>query len=145
MAKTLTIDEMHELLEGLETNYHLMHSDELPELDLYMDQVVTYLWDQIGGLTRRPGEDKILTKTMINNYTKAGLLNPPDKKKYNNDHLVSLIYIYMFKNFLSISDVKAVLDPSRRKRGKERLRKRVKRRKRPPSSSQRSMMLSAAA
>ena len=56
-------------------------------------------------------EDKILTKTMINNYSKNALLPPSDKKKYSKDHIILLIYIYYLKNFLSINDIQNLLQP----------------------------------
>ena len=61
--------------------------------------------------TKRFEEDKIFTKTMINNYTKNHLLPPSNKKKYSRNHMILLIYIYYLKNFLSISDIKNLLDP----------------------------------
>lgn len=61
--------------------------------------------------SKRFDDDKILTKTMINNYTKNNLLPPPNKKKYSKEHILLLIYIYYFKNFLAINDIKDILDP----------------------------------
>ena len=61
--------------------------------------------------SKRYAEDKILTKTMINNYAKNDLLPPPQKKKYSKEHLLTLIFIYYFKNFLSITDIQALLGP----------------------------------
>ena len=65
--------------------------------------------------TRRYSEDKILTKTMINNYTKNNLLPPSVKKKYSREHMLLLILIYYFKNILSIRDIETVLKPLREK------------------------------
>ncbi len=56
-------------------------------------------------------DDKILTKTMINNYAKNNLLPPPVKKKYSKEHLLVMIFIYYFKNFLSIKDIETMLTP----------------------------------
>ena len=61
--------------------------------------------------SKRFEEDKILTKTMINNYTKNNLLPPPVKKKYSSEHMLLLIYIYYLKNFLSINDIQSILNP----------------------------------
>ena len=61
--------------------------------------------------TTRQETDKILTKTMINNYAKNDLLPPPVKKKYSKEHLLVLIFIYYFKGFLSISDIQELLQP----------------------------------
>ena len=83
---------------------------DLPNIDLYMDQVTTFMEDQLSA-TKRYADDKILTKTMINNYAKNKLLPPPEKKKYSRDHLLMLIFIYYFKNILSISDIQALTGP----------------------------------
>lgn len=82
----------------------------LPDLDLYVDQITTFLTRHLAK-TIRFEDDKIMTKTMINNYTKNHLLPPPDKKKYSRDHILLMIFIYYFKNFLPISDIKTFLGP----------------------------------
>ena len=82
----------------------------LPDLDLYVDQITTFLTRHLAK-TIRFEDDKIMTKTMINNYTKNQLLPPPDKKKYSRDHILMMIFIYYFKNFLPISDIKTILGP----------------------------------
>ena len=63
---------------------------DLPNIDLYMDQVTSFMDDHLEHSKRYP-EDKILTKTMINNYAKNHLLPPPEKKKYSKDHMIILI------------------------------------------------------
>ena len=82
----------------------------LPDLDLYVDQITTFLTRHLAK-TIRFEDDKIMTKTMINNYTKNHLLPPPDKKKYSRDQIRLKIFIYYFKNFLPISDIKTILGP----------------------------------
>ncbi len=84
--------------------------DDLPNIDLYMDQVTTFMDQQLASSKRR-SEDKVLTKTMINNYAKNNLLPPPLKKKYTKEHVLMLIFIYYFKNILSISDIQSILGP----------------------------------
>lgn len=84
--------------------------EDLPNIDLYMDQITTFMDQQLSD-SRRFEEDKILTKTMINNYAKNNLLPPPVKKKYTKEHILMLIFIYYFKNILSISDIQAILNP----------------------------------
>ena len=83
---------------------------DIPNIDLYMDQVTTFMESQLGS-SRRYNEDKILTKTMINNYAKNNLLPPPVKKKYSKEHVLVLIFIYYFKNILSIRDIETLLKP----------------------------------
>ncbi len=84
---------------------------EMPDIPLYMDQVTTLLSDFLKPSTRYPESDKILTRTMINNYAKNKLLPPPDKKKYNRDHLIFLLFIYYYKNVMSIGDIETLLGP----------------------------------
>ena len=84
--------------------------EDIPNIDLYMDQVTSFIDGQLSG-SKRNEEDKLLTKTMINNYTKHELLPPPIKKKYSKEHLLSLIFIYYLKNILSINDIHTVLEP----------------------------------
>lgn len=84
--------------------------DTIPNIDLYMDQVTTFM-DSHLERSKRYEDDKILTKTMINNYTKNDLLPPPDKKKYTKDHMLMLTLIYYYKNLLSIGDIQTLLGP----------------------------------
>jgi DNA-binding transcriptional MerR regulator len=84
--------------------------DVIPNIDLYMDQITSFMDSQLEN-SKRHEDDKSLTKTMINNYTKNDLLPPPNKKKYSKEHLLSLIFIYYLKNFLSINDIKTILNP----------------------------------
>ena len=84
--------------------------EDLPNIDLYMDQVTTFMEDQLAS-TKRHDDDKILTKTMINNYAKNNLLPSPEKKRYSKDHLLMLIFIYYFKSILSINDIESILNP----------------------------------
>ncbi len=83
---------------------------DIPSIDLYMDQLTTFMEDQLGK-NRRNDEDKVMTKTMINNYTKNNLLPSPNKKRYSKQHLILLIYIYYLKNMLSINDIQTLLEP----------------------------------
>lgn len=85
--------------------------EEIPNIDLYMDQVTTFMDKRLRKSTRDPNEDKILTKTMINNYAKNNLLPPPVKKKYSKEHILVLIFIYYFKGILSINDIDTLLKP----------------------------------
>ncbi len=72
---------------------------DVPNIALYMDQITTFMDAQLSA-SKRYEDDKILTKTMINNYTKNDLLPPPVKKKYSTQHILLLIFIYYFKNIL---------------------------------------------
>lgn len=83
--------------------------EEIPEIDLYMDQVIQ-LFDGKFNDSKRNEEDKALTKTMINNYAKGKLLMSVKNKKYSKEHLILMSLIYNLKGSLSINDVKNSLD-----------------------------------
>ena len=87
-----------------------VHPEDIPNIDLYVDQVTTFIESQLSSL-KRDEDEKILTKTMINNYTKNHVLPSPDKKKYSKDHVLTLILIYYLKSFLSIKDIQTLLEP----------------------------------
>ena len=84
--------------------------EEIPDIHLYMDQVTTFMDEHLKESKRFPN-DKMLTKTMINNYTKNNLLPSPVKKKYSKEHMLLLIFIYYFKNILTISDIQSIFGP----------------------------------
>ncbi len=104
-----TNDILNSIMESL-SNIDYIRSEEIPNISLYMDQVTTFMDEQLAS-TKRYSDDKILTKTMINNYTKNHLLPPPVKKKYSREHVLILIFIYYFKSILSIRDIETVLKP----------------------------------
>lgn len=102
-------ERLAEIMEHLD---HLSHipADEIPRIPLYMDQVTTFMEEHLQDY-KRNSEDKVLTKTMINNYAKNDLLPPPEKKKYSREHMLLLIFIYYYKNLLSINDIDTLLNP----------------------------------
>lgn len=87
-----------------------INPEDIPNIDLYMDQVTTFMDARLASC-KRSDDDKILTKTMINNYTKNNLLPPPEKKKYSKEHMFLLIFLYYFKNVLSINDIQKIFKP----------------------------------
>lgn len=102
-------DQLNNLLRKLsEIDY--VHPEDIPNIDLYVDQVTTFIDTQLESV-KRNSDDKTLTKTMINNYTKNHVLPSPEKKKYSRDHVLTLILIYYLKSFLSISDIQAIINP----------------------------------
>ena len=105
-----TDDLINSIMESLDRIKYIK-TEDIPEIDLYMDQVTTFMDNKLRATTRNPGDDKILTKTMINNYAKNNLLPPPEKKKYSKDHILVLIYIYYLKGILSFNDIQTVLKP----------------------------------
>ena len=91
----MTLDNenlLKSILASLDRFEHI-HAEDIPNIDLYMDQVTTFMDKRLRSTLRNPEEDKILTKTMINNYAKNDLLPPPVKKKYSKDHIIMLIFI----------------------------------------------------
>ena len=107
---TINTDDMiNSILNSLSRIDHIKPKD-IPNIDLYMDQVTTFMESHLAASKRYP-EDKILTKTMINNYTKNELLPPPVKKKYSKEHLLVMVFIYYFKGIMSITDIQALLNP----------------------------------
>jgi Domain of unknown function (DUF1836). len=107
---TIDINDMLNSILASFSRIDYVKPTDIPNIDLYMDQVTTFMNSQLSATKRYP-EDKILTKTMINNYAKNALLPPPDKKKYSKEHLLLLIFIYYFKNILSISDIQTLVTP----------------------------------
>ena len=99
-------DLINQVLEEIES----FNIDDIPNIDLYMDQVTTYLNGKFN-TSKRHDDDKLLTKTMINNYAKSHLLPPPEKEKYSKDHMIILILIFFFKNVISINDIQTIVTP----------------------------------
>ncbi len=91
--------------------FHIPRWSELPNIDLYLDQVVTLLEDYLKLLVplKDKNEDKVITKTMINNYVKHGVLKSPINKKYNREHIARLIVICILKQIYSINDINLLI------------------------------------
>lgn len=112
MEEIMTIDTkdmLNSILASISRIDYIKPGD-VPNIDLYMDQVTTFMDAQLAA-SKRHEDDKVLTKTMINNYTKNDLLPPPVKKKYSTQHMLLLIFIYYFKSILSITDIQTLLKP----------------------------------
>ena len=105
-----TEDLLQSILDSLD-RIDYIRPDDIPDIELYMDQVTTFMDSRLKNAARNPEVDKILTKTMINNYAKNDLLPPPVRKKYSREHMLLLIFIYYFKGILSISDIQTLLKP----------------------------------
>ena len=95
------------ILKNMALMDHIRPS-EIPNIDLYMDQVTSFMNDHLQN-SRRFEDDKILTKTMINNYSKEGVLKPIKGKKYTKEHIIQMLLIYNMKNTLTIQEIKRVL------------------------------------
>jgi len=100
--------ELKDLLIEVLTREDL-HGRELPEIDLYLDQIIGLLESKYAENKRRES-DKLLTNTMIHNYRKAGLIKPVKGKRYSKEHIIQMLIIFSMKDSLSIQDIKAVFD-----------------------------------
>lgn len=83
--------------------------EAIPSLELYMDQIITLVERELSPARREEGE-RLLTKTMVNNYTKEGLVKRIKGKKYSREHIRMLLLVYQLKQSLAIQDVKKFLD-----------------------------------
>ena len=113
MVITMHIDT-NDLLQSILASFDridYVKSQDIPNIDLYMDQVTTFMDKNLRKSSRYPENDKVMTKTMINNYAKNDLLPPPIKKKYSKEHVQVLIYIYYYKGIMSINDIQTRLQP----------------------------------
>ena len=106
-------NDIKELMSGILKDMSALNyikPGDVPNINLYMDQVTTFMYEHLHD-TKRTTDDKVLTKTMINNYAKNNLLPSPVKKKYSKEHIYILTFIYYFKNILSISVIQKMLNP----------------------------------
>ena len=103
------VSKSDEILEKLDLE-STIHEEDIPAIDLYMDQVIQ-LFDAKYNDSLRNEDEKVLTKTMINNYAKGKLFIPIKNKKYSKDHIMLISLIYQLKGALSIKDIKSVLEP----------------------------------
>ncbi len=105
MERNTSLKKWSEQAEG----YHTVAWDRLPELELYMDQVTSYLNRQLAALRASEEDDTILTNSMVNNYVKDGLIKRPVQKKYQREQLCGLLMICAMKSVLAIPDISKLL------------------------------------
>ncbi|MDD6710740.1 MAG: DUF1836 domain-containing protein [Sharpea porci] len=87
---------------------HILRWQELPDFDLYMDQVIGLIEKSLSFL-KLDEDDKIVTSTMINNYVKAKLVSPPIKKKYSREHVAYFTVICFLKRVFSLDEISTLL------------------------------------
>ena len=109
MAAT-TEELLQTILQSLE-KVEYIKAEDVPNIDLYMDQVLTFMDRKLRSAVRPQTEDRVLTKTMINNYAKNDLLPPPVKKKYSKEHVLMLIFIYYYKGVIPMNEIQTLLQP----------------------------------
>ena len=102
------MDKADEIIKAMAFHNQVLPED-IPKIDLYLDQVIQLFENSFAESKRYPDE-KILTKTMINNYAKGKLFYPVQNKKYSRNHIMLISLIYQMKSALSINDVKQVLN-----------------------------------
>lgn len=110
----MTIDT-DDLLNSIITSFGKMtyiKPEDIPNIDLYMDQVTSFLDEQLRPTARiKISDDRLMTKTMINNYAKNDVIPPPVKKKYSKEHILILIIVYYYKSILQINDIQDLIKP----------------------------------
>ena len=89
--------------------YNLPEWEDLPQIDLYLDQVIALVNQYLGFFVYDPTEEKLLTPSMVNNYVKLRLIPAPVRKKYGRKHIALLLMICTFKQSLSMAAVQAML------------------------------------
>lgn len=97
-----------DLIDSLALGNNIAHED-IPKVDLYIDQVIE-IFERNYEDSKRQTKEKILTKTMINNYAKGKLFFPIHNKKYSKEHIMLINLIYQLKGTLSINDIKKTLE-----------------------------------
>jgi hypothetical protein len=103
-----TVKKIKKWVEDVE-RYELSEWERLPEIELYMDQLTTYMDKQLS-LFQRTGKYKLLTSSMINNYVKYGIVSRPRKKRYNRNHVSVLMIVCLLKPMLSIPNITVLVD-----------------------------------
>ncbi len=92
-------------------DFHLPRWSDIPDIELYLDQVISFLEKYLSHYLGSDNEKEVtcITKTMVNNYVKHKVINPPVNKKYNREHIAYLIVIFILKQVYSINDIKQLI------------------------------------
>jgi hypothetical protein len=104
----MNLDKLYDITAEA-VNENELRADEIPNIDLYVDQIINLVSDKTKCSASRY-QDRQLTKTMINNYSKDGVITPVNGKKYNKEQIVQILTVYSLKNTLSIGEIKRLLD-----------------------------------
>ena len=103
----MTEQEIKNLIQNAVSDVDLA-DNEIPSIDLYLDQILSIVSEKTA-LSAPRYRERALTKTMINNYSKSGLISPVNGKKYTRSQIVEMLLVYALKNTLSIDEIKRVL------------------------------------
>ena len=101
------------------SDFHMPRYEELPEIELYMDQVISVTDKYLGAFSA--SGDPVLTPSMINNYVKNRVIPPPEKKKYNRDHLAKLLVICILKPTMEISAIADIIERNEKLYGSQKM------------------------
>ena len=104
----MKLEELYNIADEAVKEEELTAAD-IPNIDLYIDQILNLISEKNLESSHRYS-DRQLTKTMINNYSKDGLITPVKGKKYNREQIAQILYVYTLKNTLSIGEIKRLLD-----------------------------------
>lgn len=96
-------------IEDALTGYSLPAWDMLPDLELYMDQVISLVTKYLEVYDNVMGVHKLITPSMINNYVKLGIIPAPIKKKYSKLHLAYLLIVCTLKQTLDMSTIQQII------------------------------------
>ena len=107
------MENMKEKISLAATNDADLTSSEIPSIDLYLDQIVSLIADKNSSASECY-RDRNLTKMMVNNYAKGGLIDPPNGKKYSKNHIIQMLLVNRLKSSLSMSEIKQLLDGIKR-------------------------------
>jgi len=86
--------------------FRVQRYTELPDIDLYMEQVISFVNKNLGIFSQ--GGEYLITSSMINNYVKYGIIPPPEKKKYKRRHIAYIFVVYFLKQVLTMSEIKKI-------------------------------------
>ncbi len=109
VLKKTNEERLQDLMSYMDRLTHI-EPEDIPDINLYMDQVTTFMNERIAG-TRHNPDEVVITKTMINNYAKNRLLPAPVKKKYSRNHILMLILIYYYKYVVTYSEIEELFSP----------------------------------
>ena len=103
------LNEIFQEFSSKMKKHKLPHWEDLPEIDLYMDQVIALMEKYLSDLTTQE-DSKLITPSMINNYVKLNIIPAPTKKKYSREHIAYLVIICSLKQVMPIPKIKELID-----------------------------------
>jgi len=104
-ARKLLLDEWSQKIKS----YRFPRWEELPEIDFYMDQIITFTEKRLS-VFQEEGTGKLITPSIINNYVKLKIIPPPVKKRYARTHIAYLLMICSLKTVLPIPTIRSLIE-----------------------------------